>query len=260
MQKNFIKISIITVCKNSAEFIEETIKSVASQTYPDIEYIVIDGNSTDGTAAIVDSYKSNISHFINEADNGMYDAINKGLALASGDYFLVLNSDDLLADSNTIAKVCDEISRDSKDWYYGNIIKLKNGMEKKVKLFPVTFKQLLLSTHGTFAQHPCFFISRKLNSQLGGYNFEFKYASDYDYILRAMRASGNDGRHVDIYITKFRMHDNSITASGKINKERFQILSKHGYYDYPFLSRKIFYYTLWIYYKIINLGHRFRRC
>ena len=259
MTSTKLVISIITVCKNSAAYIAETIQSVFIQTYPHIEYIIIDGQSTDGTLDIISQYKTRISHLLSEPDNGMYDAINKGLSKATGDYFMVLNSDDVLVQSNTIEQVSNAIGKERKDWYYGDMIKLKNGKKKNVKLFQVTFKQLLLSTHSTFAPHPCFFCSRLLHHKLGGYNLEYRFASDYDYILRALSKSHNHGSHLDIYITQFRMHEKSITASGKITKERVEILREHGYYEYSVLTRKFFYYILWIYYKILNIGNRFRR-
>jgi hypothetical protein len=134
------------------------------------------------------------------------------------------------------------------------MIKSKSGKNKKVKLFPVTFKQLLLSTHGTFVPHPCFFISAELNKVLKGYDQQYKYASDYDYILRALSAADGKGKYIDVYISIFRIHENSITASGKINEERKKIILQHGYFQYSYFRRWAFYYTLWIYYKLINLG------
>lgn len=252
-----IKVSIITVCKNSESYLTETINSVISQTYPNIEYIIIDGGSSDSTLEIIDRYSDQISMFLSEKDSGMYDAINKGLKMSTGDYILILNSDDLLAKKNTIEEVVKRIRVEKAYYYYGNMIKWKGNHFKKVKLFPVKFKGLLLSTHGTFVPHPCFLISRKLNTVLGGYNLKFKYASDYDYILRAL-STKSKGKYLDIYISKFRIHNNSITASGKINEERKTILEQHGYKDYPLLVRMYFYYILWMYYKIINVGHGYK--
>jgi glycosyltransferase involved in cell wall biosynthesis len=253
-----IKITIITVCKNSERFLTETIESVVNQTYQNIQYIVIDGNSTDGTVDIIKRYSSKIHTWFSEADGGMYYAINKGLNFATGDYILILNSDDMLVSEDTIKKVVDCMIEERLDFYHGNIVKSNAGKYKKVKLFPVNYKHLLLSTHCTFAPHPCFFISARLNKILGGYDQQYKYASDYDYILRAFVNKGSRGKYVDIFISKFRIHDNSISASGKIDAERKMILMQHGYYNYPYAVRMFFYFTLWIYYKIINLGHHYK--
>lgn len=253
-----LKFTVITVCKNSERFLNETIESVLNQSYPNIEYLIIDGQSTDGTLEIIRKHSSGISNWLSEEDHGMYDAINKGLKLSTGDYILILNSDDVLADKDVLSKVAKQIGEERMDYYYGNLIKLKEGKCKKVKLFPVTFQQLLLSTHGTFAPHPCFFISSKLNKKIGGYDQKYKYASDYHYILRALFNEGTKGKYLNIYITKFRIHDNSITASGKIDSERKKILTQYGYFQQPYLKRVFSYYTLWIYYKIINIGRGFR--
>lgn len=253
-----LKISVITVCKNSERYLKETIESVIGQQYGNIEYILIDGESTDSTITIIREYESHIHYWISEEDNGMYDAINKGLKQASGDYILVLNSDDTLAHENVIQQVASEIMKERLDYYYGNMIKLKDGKNKKVQLFSVSYKQLLLSTHGTFAPHPVFFISKDLNAILGGYAPGYKYAADYDYILRALSLQEVKGRHLNLFITKFRMHNESITASGRIDDERKKILLQHGYYKKSYLKRVVCYYSLWVYYKIINIGHRFR--
>jgi len=254
-----IKITIITVCKNSQHFLAETIESVINQTYKNIEYIIIDGKSTDHTIDIIKRYSFHISSWISEKDNGMYDAINKGLRISSGDYILILNSDDVLAVNDTIRQVVEQINIEKLDYYYGNMIRSKDGKHKKVKLFPVSYEQLLLSTHGTFAQHPCFFVSSNLNNILGGYDLRYRYASDYDYILRALSTKNIEGKHLNIFISKFRIHDMSITASGKINSERIEILKQHGYYQLPSLRRLYFYYKLWIYYKMINLGQGYKK-
>lgn len=253
-----LKITIITVCKNSELFLDETIKSVINQTYQNIQYIVIDGNSTDATIDIIKSHSENIAVWISEEDDGMYDAINKGLKLSSGHYILILNSDDTLANNDTIKNVVRQIDKERLDYYYGNIIKSKSGKNKKVKLFPVTFKQLLLSTHGTFVPHPCFFIAAELNKELNGYDQHYKYASDYDYILRALSAAGSKGKYIDVYISMFRIHESSITASGKIDEERKKIILQHGYFQYSYFSRWVSYYTLWIYYKLINLVQSYK--
>ena len=253
-----LKISIITVCKNSAAFLDETIKSVTNQTYQNIQYIIIDGNSSDGTVDIIKRHSSKIDFWRSEDDRGMYDAINKGLKFATGDYILILNSDDLLVNDGTIENAVALIDNYRPDYFYGNLVKLKNGKNKKVRLFSVTFKELLLSTHSTFVPHPCFFISKKLNEQLKGYSLKFKYASDYDYILRALGTKWVKGKYIDINISKVRLHENSITAGGKIEPERKIILEEHGYFQYSYFSRLFFYYTLWIYYKIINLPNSYK--
>ncbi len=251
-------ITILTVCKNSERFLKDTIDSVIHQTYPHIQYIIADGGSTDGTVGLISQYESRISAWYSAPDQGMYFAINKALQLAKGDYILILNSDDQLSSDTIIEKVVGAIEPGRLDYYYGNMLKWKEGNQKKVRLFPAGFSRLLLSTHGTFIPHPCLFISRKIHEQLGGYDESFFYASDYDYILRALSLPGIKGRHLPYYITRFRIHSQSITASGKIESERKKILEKHGFYQVPYPRRLISYYSLWVYYKLINLTHNYR--
>lgn len=253
-----LKITIITVCKNSEQFLKETIESVINQTYRHIEYIIIDGKSDDGTLEIIEQYKSKIAAWKSENDNSMYEAINKGLQLATGDYILCLNSDDVLADHEVIQKVAEAIQKERRSYYYGNLVKLKDGKSKRVNLFHVNFRQLLFSTHSTFVPHPCFFIAAETNQQLGGYDNVYKYAADYDYILRALKATSSSGKYVNLDITKFRIHQGSITASGKILSERKEILLRHGYYKSSRLKRDFFYYSLWIYYKLINVKNSYQ--
>lgn len=254
-----IKISIITVCRNSEVYLEATIQSVISQAYPGIEYIIIDGQSTDGTLQIIEKYKSKLAATISEPDNGMYDAINKGLQLATGDYIAILNSDDALANENTITEIVNEISKERLPYYYGNVLRWKQGRLKKIKLFPVTYKQLLLSTHCTFIHHPSFFIAAPLNKELEGYRSDYRYASDYDYILRALQQTGSKGKYVNQYTTKFRVHEGSITASGKLDSERKNILQEHGYYKFGAVTRFVSYYLLWIFYKLVNLPYFYKK-
>lgn len=253
-----LRISIITVCKNSERFIAETIESVVGQTYSNIQYIIVDGSSTDDSLEIIKRYGNQIDVVVSEPDEGMYDAINKGLKLATGDYILILNSDDVLVSKNVIESIVKKIRSKKYDYYYGNLIKSKNDKFKKVRLFPTSFDMLFYSTHCTFVHHSCFFVSTKLNQLLGGYDTQYKFASDYDYILRAMSMQDMKGKYLNLYITKFRIHDSSISASGRITPERKQILKEHGYYKKPFLVRKIFYYLVWIYYKIRNIGKKFK--
>lgn len=255
-----LKITIVTVCRNSEKFLEETIVSIINQTYSNIEYIVVDGASTDGTLDIIKKYSPDIDTWLSEPDKGMYEAMNKGLTLATGDFILVLNSDDMLASNNTITNVVDLIRDERPDYFYGNLIKFKNEKYREVKFFPVSFEQLLLSTHCTFVHHSCFFISNKLNKAIGGYDDSYKNVSDYDYILKALSAKGAKGKYLNIFISKFRLHENStyLTVGWRIKEEREKILTHYGYFKRPYIKRMFWYYSLWIYYKLINIDKTYR--
>ena len=117
-----MKVSIITVCYNSELTIEDTIKSVLSQTYDDIEYIIVDGNSTDSTLNIINKYKDQISTIVSEPDKGIYDAMNKGVELANGELIGIINSDDFYSDKNVIKNVVDTLKKDDSDALYADLV------------------------------------------------------------------------------------------------------------------------------------------
>ena len=131
-----MKISIITVVFNGKKTIKDTINSVLSQTYKNIEYIIIDGNSNDGTIEIIKSYGDKISHFISESDNGIYDAMNKGIKLSTGDIVGILNSDDFYIDNKVIAKVAKEFNDKKVDSMYADLVYVKpENLDKVVRYY-----------------------------------------------------------------------------------------------------------------------------
>jgi len=127
-----IKISIITIAYNSAATIEDTIKSVVNQDYPNVEYIIVDGASKDDTLKIVDKYKGKIAKVISEKDKGIYDAMNKGVKLATGDVVGMLNSDDLLANTNTLSKIAKAFENNDIDATYGDLIYVDRDNVEKI--------------------------------------------------------------------------------------------------------------------------------
>lgn len=177
-----MKISIITVCYNSAETIEETIKSVQAQTYENIEYIIVDGNSKDKTLEILKNYPKVITNWISEPDKGLYDAMNKGIAMATGDYIGILNSDDTFFEPETIQKVVDFLVKNKIDACTGDIVQHKNGRiirkYSSKKWSPAKLKI------GFMPPHPSIFFKNELFGRLGNYMLGYKIASDYELIIR----------------------------------------------------------------------------
>lgn len=256
MQASLLKFSIITVTFNSERFVEETILSVLSQTYPYIEYIIIDGASTDSTPGIISRYRDRLHYFISEPDENMYDAINKGLAQATGDFILVLNSDDVLHDAACIQKIATHVCCHQSDVLVADIVTTYNSkLAKKRRHSKVSFSELLLSGHSTFLPHPALFVSQKTNSLLNGYNTHYRYAADFDYILRMLQLPGIRICNIPVYVTIFRIHPTSITSSGKINNERLSILEKYGYKDHSLLSRKMGWFYGWMKYVAMNFDN-----
>jgi len=179
------KVSIITVCYNSAKTIEDTIQSVVNQTYSNIEYIIVDGLSTDNTLEIVNTYRENISKIISEKDNGLYDAINKGIGLATGNIVAILNSDDFYIDNNVIAEIVSKMETENADTLYADLYYVdalntnkitrhwKSGSYKNGHFFK-----------GWMPPHPTFFVRKEVYNKYGKFNLELKSAADYEIMLR----------------------------------------------------------------------------
>lgn len=180
MQEKNIKVSIITVCRNSENTIEKTITHVINQTYQNIEYIIIDGQSEDGTLGIIDNYRDHIRYIISEKDNGVYDAMNKGLKLASGELIGITNSDDWY-EFDTIEKIVDfyEKSNGEIDFLYGNI----NVFYKEILLFKEEPRPKAFLCFMPAIPHPSVFIKGNIYKK---YHFDthYKAGADYDLILK----------------------------------------------------------------------------
>jgi glycosyltransferase involved in cell wall biosynthesis len=182
------KISIITVCFNAAKTIERTINSVLSQSYPAIEYIIVDGASTDGTIEIIKKYTSKISKSISEKDNGIYDAMNKGIALATGDIVYFLNADDRFCDENVLTDIVKVFQEDgSRMLVYGNVRAEDVPSEIAPKLKKMSqIKDIHEFLHFGIC-HQSVFAKRTLFSNIGDFNCRYKYAADYEWLIRAFK-------------------------------------------------------------------------
>lgn len=177
-----MKISIITVCWNASATLEETIKSVASQSYNDIEYIIVDGGSTDSSVDIIKKYSNVIDKWVSEKDKGLYDAMNKGVAMATGDYIGILNADDTFYENNTIEKVAKFLQDNPLDACVGDIVQHKNGkIIRKYSSKNWIPEKLKI---GFMAPHPSIFFKKELFQKFGDYKLGYKIAADYELIIR----------------------------------------------------------------------------
>ena len=171
-------ISIITVCYNSENSIAKTIESIISQRYKNIEFIIVDGKSQDKTLSIINNYKSKISKIISEKDDGIYDAFNKGLKLASGDLIGFVNSDDVLTPESLEILVKYYNNYPKKDFFFG-AVKKHWGVLHGYKPWKINFTWGFYSSHSTG-----FFIKKDAAKIVGTYNTKYKYSADYDYFYR----------------------------------------------------------------------------
>jgi glycosyltransferase len=180
-----LKVSIITVTYNSEKYLADCIRSVQMQNYKNIEHIIIDGNSTDGTVDIIKKYEGGIANWVSEADRGMYDAINKGMQMATGDVIGILNSDDVLDNDHVILNIVREFLSSKKDAVFGDLEYVAQEDTDKVlrvwKGHDYNRKRFL---YGWMPAHPTFYFKRSLVEKFGGYENHYYTAADYEFMAR----------------------------------------------------------------------------
>lgn len=217
------KISIITIVYNNVRDIEYTIRSVMKQTYPNIEYIVIDGLSTDGTLDVLLKYKEEITTLVSEPDKGIYDAMNKGLALATGEYVLFLNSGDELYEDMTLEKVIS--SGDNADIYYGETKLIREDREvigDRRHKTPERFDWKSFK-YGMNVCHQAIYIRRSLTSP---YDTQYKLSADIDWVIKAAQKAEKIV-NVRQYVAKYLVGGMSQQRHKESLKERYAIFKKY---------------------------------
>jgi len=225
-----LKISIITVCYNSAKTIGDTITSVASQSYADKEHIVVDGNSSDSTMDIVRA-ASNISRFVSEPDKSVYDAMNKGLVLATGDVVGFLNSDDFYVDDTVLAQIAEVFSDSEVDACYADLIYVdKKDTNKIVRYWKSRTFVPGLFEDGWMPAHPTFFVRRGVYEELGGFDLDYKIQADFELTMRFLEIYRIKSVHIPKILIKMRVggvSNNSIVNIIKGNIEAYKACKKN---------------------------------
>lgn len=237
------KISVITVVFNNAHTIEQTIESVASQNYPRIEHIVIDGASTDGTLEIIHRHRERLSAFKSEPDRGMYDAMNKGLALASGDIIGFLNADDVYADSSVLARIARALQNPRVDACYGDLVYVGKSDPTAIVRFWKSrpFKDGLFEL-GWMPAHPTFYARRSVYQQYGGYDLSFRRQSDFDLTLRFLVVHRVASEYIPEVLVRMRSGGASRGLHHILegNIEAYRSCRRHGLDVSPlFIAKKI---------------------
>ncbi len=200
-----MKISIITVVYNNKDFIEDCINSVIAQSYKNIEYIIIDGNSTDGTIGVVKKYEKYISKWISEPDSGIYDAMNKGIRTSTGDIIGFLNSDDVYYNNEVIKKVIDRFKGGKSDIVYGDLVYVrKENLDKIVRYWESGEYREGLFEEGWHPPHPAFFVKREVFGKYGDFNTNFKISADYEMMLRFLKRYRVSAGNIDEILVKMR--------------------------------------------------------
>jgi glycosyltransferase len=225
-----MKISIITVTYNSAQTISDCISSVTSQTYSNIEHIIVDGASKDNTLQIIKSLPNKISKIISEPDSGIYNAMNKGICLATGDLVGILNSDDKFFDAKSIEKIVSNIKNEKADAVYGNLI----FTDKKDKLIRTWRSRPFKS--GLFAQswtpaHPTFYCKRELYEKYGLYKTDYHIAADVELMLRFLEVHKIKSFYINEILVNMRIggvSNQGLQSTITITKELKRAFEENG--------------------------------
>lgn len=240
-----MKVSVITVCFNSATTIRDAIDSVLAQSYEHIEYIVVDGASTDETIDIVRSYEGKVDRIISEPDRGIYDAMNKGIAASTGDIIGILNSDDFFASRNVIHDVVDAFQNDdSADIVFGDVVFVSPIDLKAVTRFYSSrhFKPWKLR-FGYMPPHPATFVRKNVYERFGSYSLQYQISSDYEMFIRWLAVAQLAYRRIDQVLVHMRSGGKStsgIASSILLNREIVAACTNNGLYtNWLFLAPKI---------------------
>ncbi len=237
-----MNVSIITVVYNGAETIRDCIDSVLNQTYPHLEYIVIDGGSTDGTADIVRSYGAKIAHFVSEPDQGIYDAMNKGIRLATGDVIGLLNADDLYCHENVVSHIVAKLNQTSTDAVYSDLAYVDRSDTKRVlRYWAGGIYEAGHFLWGWMPAHPTLFVRRRVYQQYGLFVTTLRSAADYELMLRFIHRHGITLSYLNELTVLMRVGGISNQTLGhrvRANREDSEAWRMNGI--------KPYFFTLWL--------------
>lgn len=201
-----LTVTVITVCFNSVKTVERTLQSVAEQDWSHIEHIVIDGASTDGTNSVIEYYRAGLAHFISEPDRGIYDAMNKGLALATGDIVCFLNADDFYATTDVLSRVASAIESKQLDALIGDVGFFRdNDIYRTVRRYRsdrFTPKRL---AWGWMPAHPALFMRRAVFDRIGYFKTDYQIAGDYEHVVRAFSSGALRYQHLPVILVRMQM-------------------------------------------------------
>ena len=224
-----MKVSIITATYNSNKFLETCICSVMAQDYPDIEYILIDGGSTDSTQSIINKYSNNIVKWISEPDTGIYDAINKGIKLASGDIVGVLNSDDFFSDDSVISRIVKSFKDDEAlEIVYADVsFVVRENINKSVRHYSSRYFRPYMFKFGFQPAHPSLYVKRGLFEKFGYYRTDLKIAGDFELLLRFLLKNKLSYKYISDVWVKMRIGGVSTSGIKSILQINNEIIKAH---------------------------------
>lgn len=249
-----MKVSIITATYNSAKTLKDTIESVLHQSYDDIEYIIVDGASTDGTLEIIKSYEQKFSgrlKYISEPDKGLYDAMNKGILMATGDIVGILNSDDFLNDVGIISMVVDQLKDSDIDAIYGDVHYVNDdNLAKCVRYYSSKIFTPALMRLGFIPAHPSFYCKTKVYREKGVFDLSFKQAADFELLLRLLYCERIKTRYIPYDFVTMRtggLSSSGLKSHKAIMKDHCRALKHNN------VSSNVFLLSLRYIYKVVEL-------
>jgi len=237
-----VKISIITIVYNNAAYIESCIQSVLQQTYSDIEHIVIDGGSTDGTQKLIEPFIPQLGYYKSEKDKGLYNALNKGIQVATGDVIGILHSDDLFYQSTTIEKVVQGFQQSNADLLYAHGLYVERDAIDHIKrVYPGKPYQKKYLKYGWIPLHTTIYVKKEVFKNYGLYDESYRIASDYEISLRWFFNDSIKKYFLDDFIVKMRLGGKSTTLKlqKKKSAEDLHIIEKYRLWGILTLSFKI---------------------
>ncbi len=229
-----MKFSVITVCFNSARSIEHTLRSVLEQSYPNVEHILVDGGSTDETLAIITRYRRPSLTVLSEPDEGIYDAMNKGLRLASGDIICFLNADDHYISKGSLALVAEQVQDSHLDVLLTDVAFFRpDASHKVVRRYRTKHFNPRALAWGWMPAHPALFAKRDVYEKYGPFDTSFKIAGDYEWIVRAFKDDTLLYRHLPQVLVKMQtggVSSRGILSKWTLNQEVIRACRQNGVY------------------------------
>jgi glycosyltransferase involved in cell wall biosynthesis len=224
-------ISVITVCYNSARTIEGTLRSVSLQTWPNIEHIVIDGGSTDGTTSILERCQERLAVMVSEPDGGIYHAMNKGLDRCNGEIIGFLNADDFYADNDVLTKVAEAFQDPRVEACFGDLVYVSEDTRRVLRYWKSRPYRRGSFARGWSPAHPTFYIRRSALGRLGPFDLTYRLAADTEFMMRYLEAHAVPSVYIPRIQVRMRMGGASNNSASNVirqNSEIFHAFRKHG--------------------------------
>lgn len=232
-------ITVVTVVFNGAATLEQTIRSVIEQTYSNIEYIVVDGGSTDGTLEILRKYEGEIDYWVSEKDAGIYDAMNKGIAWARGDYIGMLNSDDFFASPSAVEQIAMRLEADNVDAVFSRLdIVDPANLNRVLRKYRIPTLSPFMLRIGVMPPHPTFYCSKSCYEKAGPYRTNYRIAADFEMLVRLLIKNRITWGFIDETTVKMRsggLSSRGIKSNWIVNREIIRACAENGLYTNVFM-------------------------